>query len=103
TVTDLLSAEAVVQQEQTIGAMSRLLNALLDISKLESGGLKAAVTDFTVAAVFEELRAEFAGLAATKGLQLRIDSCMDCVYSDPSLVEQILRNLVANAIKYTRE
>ena len=83
--------------------MSRLLNALLDISKLESGAIKPEITDFTVAALFEELRAEFAGLASSKGLQFQVDSCMACVHSDPSLVEQILRNLIANAIKYTRE
>ena len=49
------------------------------------------------------MRTEFASLAANKGLKLEIESCADCVHSDPSLVEQILRNLVSNAIKYTRE
>jgi len=103
TVTDPVSAEALAQQEQAIGGMSRLLNALLDISKLESGAIRPEPTDFTVAALFEELRAEFAGLAANKGLQFQVDPCVDCVHSDPSLVEQILRNLLANAIKYTRD
>ena len=103
TVTDPLPTEALAQQEQAIAGMSRLLNALLDISKLESGAVRPEVTDFTVAALFEELRTEFAALAASKGLQFEVDSCIDCVHSDPSLVEQILRNLVANAIKYTRE
>jgi two-component system, sensor histidine kinase len=97
------ASDALSQQEQAIGAMSRLLNALLDISKLESGAIKPEPTDFTVAALFEELRSDFAGLAANKGLRLQIEPCTDCVYSDPSLVEQILRNLVSNAIKYTRQ
>ena len=101
--TDPDSAEALEQQEQAIGAMSRLLNALLDISKLESGAIKPEPTDFTVASVFEELRREFANLAANKGLRLEVETCQDCVHSDPSLVEQILRNLVANAVKYTRQ
>jgi PAS domain S-box-containing protein len=101
--TDPDSTEALGQQEQAIGAMSRLLNALLDISKLESGAIKPEPTDFTVASVFEELRREFAGLAANKGLSLEIELCHDCVHSDPSLVEQILRNLVSNAVKYTRQ
>jgi two-component system, sensor histidine kinase len=102
-VTDPDASAALAQQELAIGAMSRLLNALLDISKLESGAIKPEPTDFTVATLFEELRAEFAGLAANKGLELRVEPCMDCVHSDPSLVEQILRNLVSNAIKYTRQ
>ena len=101
--TDPDSSEALEQQEQAIGAMSRLLNALLDISKLESGAIKPEPTDFTVASVFEELRREFASLAANKGLRLEIETCQDCVHSDPSLVEQILRNLVSNAVKYTRQ
>ena len=55
-----------------------------------------------VASIFAELRNEFAGPAATKGLDLTIEPSTECVYSDPSLVEQILRNLLSNAIKYTR-
>ncbi len=103
TVRDPDAAEALRQQEQAIGAMSRLLGALLDISKLESGAIKPEPTDFTVAALFAELRADFAGPATNKGLRLHVDECLDCVHSDPSLVEQILRNLVSNAIKYTRD
>jgi two-component system, sensor histidine kinase len=95
--------EALVRQDHAIGAMSRLLNALLDISKLESGAIKPEPTDFTVAALLEELRAEFAGLAANKGLELKVEPCADCVHCDRSLVEQILRNLVSNAIKYTQQ
>jgi two-component system, sensor histidine kinase len=96
-------AEVLVQEEQAIGAMSRLLNALLDISKLESGAIRPEVTDFKVAEIFTELRSEFASLAADKGLTFVIDSCADYVHSDPSLIGQVLRNLVSNAIKYTRE
>ncbi len=102
-LTDPAAIEALSQQTQAIDAMSRLLNALLDISKLESGAIKPEPTDFTVAAIFEELRLEFASIAADKGLRLEIELCDDVVYSDPSLVEQILRNLVSNALKYTRE
>ncbi len=98
------AADALEQQEQAIGAMSRLLNALLDISKLESGAIKPEPTDFAVAQLFEELRRDFATLAQSKGLQLYIERCgTTAVHSDPSLVQQILRNLVSNAIKYTRE
>jgi signal transduction histidine kinase len=83
--------------------MSRLLKALLDISKLESGAIKPEPTDFTVATLFEEPRGDFGGLAANNGLTLQIEPCTSCARSDPSLVEQIVRNLVSNAIKYTRK
>ena len=95
-------AEAVAQQGVAIGAMSRLLNALLDISKLESGAIKPEPTDFTVAAIFEELRRAFAASAAQKGLGFEVSAAEECAHSDPSLIEQILRNLVTNAIKYTQ-
>lgn len=101
-VSDPEVSRALVHQDQAIGAMSRLLNALLDISKLESGAIRPEITDFTVAALFEELRAEFAALAANKGLQFAIEPCNDAIHSDAALLGQVLRNLVSNAIKYTR-
>lgn len=100
-ITDRDASEAVAQQEEAIGAMSRLLNTLLDISKLESGAVKPDPADFAVNALFEELRREFSGLASTKGLTLRVDQCEECAHSDRVLVEQILKNLLSNAIKYT--
>ncbi len=93
----------LTQQEQAIDGMSRLLNTLLDISKLESGAVKPDPTDFAVAALFEEVRIEFQDLAASKGLTFEVIPSEDCVHSDRSLVGQILKNLVSNAIKYTRQ
>jgi two-component system CheB/CheR fusion protein len=95
-------AEALGQGEQAIAIMSRLLNALLDISKLESGSVQPEIEDFEVATLFEELRAEFTGPAASKGLRLVIEACAASVHSDPALIGQVLRNLVSNAVKYTR-
>jgi two-component system, sensor histidine kinase len=103
TVRDPVAAEAVLQQGQAIEAMSRLINALLDISKLESGAIRPDPADFAVAALFEQMRGEFASLAASKGLQLQIEAASPAAHSDASLVGQILRNLVSNAIKYTNE
>jgi PAS domain S-box-containing protein len=97
------SMDALVQQEKAIASMSRLLNALLDISKLESGAVKPQPGDFSVNTLFHELREEFSGLAAAKGLSLEVTPCTEAAHSDPALVGQVLRNLVANAIKYTHE
>lgn len=102
-IADPEASQALAQQEQAIGAMSRLLNALLDISKLESGAVKPDPADFAVNALFDEMRLEFAGLASSKGLTLRVSRCEECAHSDRTLVEQILKNLLSNAIKYTRE
>jgi two-component system, sensor histidine kinase len=102
-IAEPVAAEALSQQELAIGSMSRLLNALLDISKLESGAIKPDPTDFSVSGLFEELRLEFAGLASSRGLTLKVSGSDDYAHSDRALVEQILMNLLSNAIKYTRE
>jgi PAS domain S-box-containing protein len=93
--------DAIEHERKTLSAMSRLLNALLDISKLESGAVRPEPTDFAVANLLEELRREFLDLATDKGLTLEVEPSADRVYSDPNLVGELLRNLVSNAIKYT--
>jgi PAS domain S-box-containing protein len=94
-------ADVLAQQEQAIDAMSRLLNALLDISKLESGAIQLAPTEFVLAPVFEQLRRDFTGLATSKGIRFEVDTTPVKLHSDPGLVLQLLRNLVSNAVKYT--
>lgn len=101
-VSDDETREVVDQQQLAVDAMSRLINALLDISKLESGAIKLELTTFEIGPLFEELRREFAGVANSKGLRFSTDSPRELVYSDPALVGQVLRNLISNAIKYTR-
>ena len=96
------AAEALRQQEEAIASMSRLLNALLDISKLESGIIKPQPGDFPVQALLAQMEREFREVAAAKALRLQVESSEACIHSDPSLVEQIIRNLTSNAIKYTR-
>jgi PAS domain S-box-containing protein len=95
------SADALAQQEQAIDAMSRLLNALLDISKLESGAITVAPAVFEIGMLFDDMRREFGALAASHNLAFSIDSSQECVHSDPALIGQVLRNLLSNAIKYT--
>jgi PAS domain S-box-containing protein len=96
------AAEVLAQQEQAVATMTRLLNALLDISKLESGAVKPELVDFRIGTLLEGLRREFACVAASKGLELTIEPAEDSVHTDPALLEQILINLLSNAIKYTR-
>src|SRR5262245_7957841 len=88
------SLELLREQDQAIDAMARLLNGLLDISKLESGAVKPQLTDFDIAPLFDELRRDFANLAANKGLRLSIDTPRGHVRSDAALVGQVLRNLL---------
>jgi two-component system, sensor histidine kinase len=100
-VADPAVTEVLAHQDQAIGAMSRLLNALLDISKLESGAIRPEPGNFAIGTLLEELQREFAGLAASKGLELRVVAASGWAHSDRGLVGQILRNLVSNAVRYT--
>ncbi|HYL00978.1 MAG TPA: ATP-binding protein [Steroidobacteraceae bacterium] len=100
-VKDAEAAEVLAQQDQAVGTMSRLLNALLDISKLESGAVKPELRDFRVASVLEAISRDFRALAQSKGLELVVEPSEESLNSDPALVEQIVKNLVSNAVKYT--
>ncbi len=91
----------VARMEQTLGAMSGMLNTLLDINQIEAGVVHPERTGFVIGDLLARLSAEFAYHAAAKGLLLRTVPCALQVRSDPRLLEQMLRNLISNALKYT--
>jgi PAS domain S-box-containing protein len=95
--------DAVEQQELAIASMSGLLNALLDISKLDSGSIQPSLQHLDLDDLFAQMRIEFGGLAAKKALALNIPGCAHFVSTDPTLLGQILRNLLSNAIRYTQQ
>lgn len=93
--------ELLQQQGQAIESMTRLLNALLDISRLESGAIEPVLSDVALEEVFAELRSEFESLAASRGIHLRFDATSRVVATDRTLFAQLLQNLLGNALKYT--
>jgi PAS domain S-box-containing protein len=101
TVPDASTRELLEQQEQAIGSMTRLLNALLDISRLESGAIEPIKSDVRLEEVFEELRTELSSLAKTRGITLKIERSTWVVSTDRTLFSQLLQNLLGNALKYT--
>lgn len=94
--------DALRQQDGAIRSMSQLLNALLDISKLEAGVIEPEPRVLLISRVLATMEQEFHGVAKNRGLELKVAPCEAYVHSDPALLEQILRNLLSNAIKYTR-
>lgn len=95
--------DAIHTQEEALDGMTELLNALLDMSKLESGTVVPDIQDCSVKAIFEHLRAKFEQQAQAKGLKLLVEECDEVARSDPGLLEQLVQNLLANAIRYTRK
>ncbi len=100
-VTDARASGLVERLGETLSAMARMLDVLLDINQIEAGAIRPEKTDFTINEIFERLIKEFGYTARAKGLQLRMVPCGYVVNSDPDLLEQMLRNLVSNALKYT--
>jgi two-component system, chemotaxis family, CheB/CheR fusion protein len=87
----------------TLGAMSSMLNTLLDINQIEAGTVRSEIVEFPIDDLLQRLKDEFAFHAQAQGLELHVVACSVSVRSDIRLLEQILRNLLANALKYTRK
>ena len=87
--------------DATVGVMSGMLNTLLDINQLEAGVIHADIENFALADLFEHLNADFGYHMRAQGLDWRVVSSACIVRSDPELLEQILRNLLSNAAKFT--
>lgn len=87
--------------ESSTAAMESLFNALLDISQLDAGAIEVHAMHFSLQKMFHRLDHQFRALAEEKNLTLRFRQRDITLYSDPVLIERILVNLIANAIRYT--
>ncbi len=87
--------------EASTAAMELLFNALLDISRLDAGTIETHPVHFPVQKMLRDIEQQFSALAEEKNLRLRFRPCNITLYSDPLLIERILVNLIANAIRYT--
>lgn len=92
----------VARLDETLAAISGMLNTLLDINQIEAGAVRANFVDFPIGDLFVRLRDEFTYHAEAKHLALRVVPSRLSVHSDPRLLEQMIRNLLANAVKYTK-
>ncbi len=87
----------------SVDALEGLFNELLDISKIDAGVVKPVLAHFALAPLLERLRMDFEPEAFERQLALRVAPARHFVFSDPVLLERILRNLIANALRYTRQ
>lgn len=95
--------KVVGQIKASVQALQSLFNTLLDISRLEAGVMKVEKTGFHLQALFDRLVNDFDPQASEKGLRIIWPTCSLAVYTDPTLLEQILRNYLANALRYTEQ
>jgi signal transduction histidine kinase len=92
---------AIERVDAAVATMNELFNALLDISKLDAGALAPQKSDFSVLQLLRRLETTFAGAAREKGLSFRVCQSNAWLHTDFILLERILINLVANAVRYT--
>lgn len=99
---DSAQAALVSRIQDSVTALEGLLNSLLDVSKLEAGLVVPHMAEFPVAGMMDRLAAEFEPLCQVGELELKVVPCRRLVRSDPALLERILRNLLSNAVRYTK-
>ncbi len=78
-----------------------LLNELLEVSRLDAGLVKPAIGEFDLSGLLSRLSDVYAPLAAEKGIAWQVTGCAVCARTDRALLEQMLRNLIENAIRFT--
>ena len=95
---------------KSVDALVDMFDDLLDVSRLEAGIVEPRWQHFAIAPLLDRLYGDFAPIAQAKGLGFDMPyvagkcegaSCSAVVYSDPFLLERMLRNLISNAIRYT--
>lgn len=101
TVVGEAEQKLVARLDGTLGAMSSMLNTLLDLNQIEAGTVSAEKVTFPIDDLLQRLGDEFAYSAEAQDLSFHVVSCGLSVYSDPHLLGQMIRNLLSNALKYT--
>jgi len=97
---------------KSVNALVDMFDDLLDVSRLDAGIVEPRKQHFMLGTLFDRVYGDFAPLAQAKGLNFQLPICIggDCgpekicnvvIYSDPFLLERMLRNLISNAIRYT--
>jgi len=86
---------------RSVDAMEDLFNSLLDVSRLDAGIVRPRIATIALAPLMERVRVEYEPAATQKELSLRVAHNSLFVRSDPVLLERIMRNLVANSVRYT--
>jgi Na+/proline symporter/signal transduction histidine kinase/ActR/RegA family two-component response regulator len=88
--------------DNSLAAAGELLEDLLDISRLDAGGVRAELTEFSVIELLRSLEQQFAPVASQRGIALLIADTALRVRSDHRLLRRVLQNFIANALRYTQ-
>jgi len=101
-ITESNSRQLLDGLSSAAASMNRMLSGLMEISRLDAGAMKVELAVVSLDSVLDPIRGEFAAIAQAKGIALLIPPSPLVVYTDPTMLESILRNLVSNAVRYTQ-
>jgi signal transduction histidine kinase/CheY-like chemotaxis protein len=100
------ASDIAQRMDGSLAALDTMFNALLDISRMDAGVVQPQLRAFDLEAMLRRLVEEFAAQAAQRGLRLSVHVSdgerRRNARTDPLLLERVLRNLIGNAVKYTR-
>jgi signal transduction histidine kinase/CheY-like chemotaxis protein len=99
---DPQSRQLIDKLDASVRAMQDLLDALLDLSRLEAEAVELDPKPIDVAELFAQLDSTFSPVASGKGLRLRVRPSRVWISSDLPLLQRILLNLLGNSLRYTR-
>jgi len=86
----------------SVRSVHMMFNALLDLSRIESGTFSVSAAAVDIAPLMQEVALLFREEAARRGLSLRVRVSGQCtIIADPTLLKQAFANLVHNAVRYT--
>ena len=87
----------------SVDALEGLFGELLDITRIDTGGVDVQPQHFALRDLFQRLKLQYEPTAFEKGLALRFRGAHHAAHADPVLVDRIVRNLLSNAIRYTED
>jgi PAS domain S-box-containing protein len=82
-------------------AAEELLKDLLDVARLDIGGMRPDITTFSISELLHDLQHQYAPVAGSRRLRLDVVGCREAVRSDRTLLRRILQNYLSNALRYS--
>ncbi len=98
---DPATGAVLAKMRLALDALKKLLEALLDVSRLDAGVIAAEIRPVVLGEMLRRLAVEYEGRVREKALAIRVVPSRLSVTTDPMLLERVLRNLIENAIRYT--